>query len=252
MSRLPRSRSIDLTSLSLRRLTGRRRSRIRRLSLEGLESRALLSNVSWINASGGDWDTASNWSDDLVPGPNDNVTISLSSTETITHSLSNSDSVLSLTTNGSTVLKITNGSLSLGAGSSTLAGPVTVSSGATLSVVAGASVLVESAVSDAGAVTFSSGDQVSVYNSQVSVSGSLTASGTDFINDGGAPSIAFASSATLGGGGNTYGLPIDVPYTLVPSLAGNASFDQVYIAAGTISSGTLAPEPDRQQLEHEL
>ncbi len=35
-------------------------------------------------------------------------------------------------------------------------------------------------------------------------------------------------------------MPIYVPYTLVPSLAGNASFDQVYIAAGTISSGTLA------------
>ncbi len=116
----------------------------------------------------------------------------------------------------------------------------TVAAGGTMAVGANVPVLVESAVSDAGAVTFSSGDQVSVYNSQVSVSGSLTASGTDFINDGGAPSIAFASSATLGGGGNTFGLPIYVPYTLVPSLAGNASFDQVYIAAGTISSGTLA------------
>ena len=35
-------------------------------------------------------------------------------------------------------------------------------------------------------------------------------------------------------------MPIYVPYTLVPSLAGNTSFDQVYIEAGTISSGTLA------------
>ena len=31
-----------------------------------------------------------------------------------------------------------------------------------------------------------------------------------------------------------------MPYTLVPSLAGNTSFDQVEIEAGTISSGTLS------------
>ena len=48
------------------------------------------------------------------------------------------------------------------------------------------------------------------------------------------------STATLSGGTNTFNLPIYVPYTLVASLAGNASFDQVYIEAGTISSGTLA------------
>ena len=35
-------------------------------------------------------------------------------------------------------------------------------------------------------------------------------------------------------------MPIYVPYTLVASLAGNTSFDQVYIEAGTISSGTLS------------
>ena len=100
--------------------------------------------------------------------------------------------------------------------------------------------LVESTLSDAGAVTFSSGDQVTVYNTAISVSGSLTANGTNFINDGGAPSITFASTATLSGGSNSFNLPIYVPYTLVASLAGNTSFDQVYIEAGTISSGTLS------------
>ena len=35
-------------------------------------------------------------------------------------------------------------------------------------------------------------------------------------------------------------MPIYVPYTLVASLAGNTSFDQVEIEAGTISSGTLS------------
>ena len=35
-------------------------------------------------------------------------------------------------------------------------------------------------------------------------------------------------------------MPIYVPYTLVASLAGNTSFDQIEIEAGTISSGTLS------------
>ena len=102
-------------------------------------------------------------------------------------------------------------------------------------------VVVDSTLSDAGTVTFSSGDQVTVdYNQAITVSGGLTANGTTFINGGGSANITFTSTATLSGGSNTFSLPIYVPYTLVPSLAGNASFDQVYIEAGTISSGTLA------------
>ena len=79
-----------------------------------------------------------------------------------------------------------------------------------------------------------------MYNSAISVSGSLTANGTNFINDGGGSNITFTSTATLSGGTNTFNLPINVPYTLVPSLAGNTSFDEVEIEAGTISSGTLS------------
>ena len=77
MNRLPRSRSVDLTSLPLR-LTDRRRSRIRRPLIEGLEDRVLLSVDTWINSGGGDWDTGSNWSNG-VPGPNDIAEINLSS-----------------------------------------------------------------------------------------------------------------------------------------------------------------------------
>ena len=89
-------------------------------------------------------------------------------------------------------------------------------------------------------MTFSSGDQVTLASSSTSVSGSLTANGTTFINGGGGSNITFGPTATLGGGGNTFDLPVVVPYTLVPSLAGNASFTQVFIEAGTVSSGTLA------------
>ncbi len=117
----------------------------------------------------------------------------------------------------------------------------TVAAGATMAV--GPNVIVlansESTFSDAGAMTFSSGDQVTLTFTAISVSGGLTANGTDFINGNGG-NITFGSTATLAGGTNTFGLPIYVPYTLVPSLAGNTSFGQVYIEAGTISSGTLA------------
>ena len=78
-------------------------------------------------------------------------------------------------------------------------------------------------------------------SSATSVSGSLTANGTTFTNQcGGNSYITFTSTATLSGGTNTFNLPIIVPYTLVPSLAGNTSFDEVEIQAGTISSGTLS------------
>src|SRR5205814_464341 len=57
---------------------------------------------------------------------------------------------------------------------------------------------------------------------------------------GGGSTMAFTPTATLGGGTNTFNLTVSVPYTLVPSLAGNTSFREVDIQAGTLSSGTLA------------
>ena len=73
-----------------------------------------------------------------------------------------------------------------------------------------------------------------------SVSGSLTANGTTFINDGGGTNITFTSTATLSGGTNTFNLPISVPYTLVPSLAVNTNYlNDVNINPGTLPGGTL-------------
>ena len=94
--------------------------------------------------------------------------------------------------------------------------------------------------SDAGTMTFSSGDQVALYYTAPSVSGNLTANGTTFVNTGGGSNITFTSTATFSGGTNTFNLPIYVPYNLVSSLAGNTSFDQIEIDAGTISSGTVS------------
>jgi uncharacterized protein YlbG (UPF0298 family) len=271
MTRLPRSRSIDLTTLPLRRDKDRRRSRILRPSLEGLESRSLLSNVSWINPNGGDWDTGANWSTGQVPGQNDNVTISLSSAETITHSSSTGDSVLSLTTNSSTNLKIVNGSLSIGAGSSTFGGPVTVVQGASLNVGAGASVLLTDGqtITDNGMLSFANGDVMDFYSyngaSQIVVNGTMTATGDTFATTSGSAasvqvqpgghltaanttfnlnSLSINNASVYASGdltGDTFNMSIYVPYGDVQYLAGNAKFQQVYINANTLPSGqTLA------------
>ena len=186
--------------------------------------------------TGGDWDTPGNWVGGVVPTASNNVVINLTSSGTVTHSTGASDAVLSLTTNGNTALSIGSGSIALGNRSSTLAGPVTVGAAGALDVKAGASVLVESALTDAGTVSFSSGDAVTFASSATSVSGSLTANGTTFINECcGNSSITFTPTATLSGGTNTFNLPVSVPYTLVPSLAGNTSFDAVEISDGHAS-----------------
>jgi hypothetical protein len=83
-------------------------------TLEALEERALLSTVSWINPSGGDWDTPSNWSSNAVPGANDAVVINLPGA-IVTHSANIADSVYSLTSQDALVLS--GGSLSLAAAS---------------------------------------------------------------------------------------------------------------------------------------
>ena len=83
-----------------------------------LEDRTLLSTVTWINPSGGDWDTPSNWSTDALPGPSDDVVIDLLGI-TVTHSSSASDSVNSLTISSSqSALDISNGALALNTTSS--------------------------------------------------------------------------------------------------------------------------------------
>ena len=121
--------------------------------IEDLESRFVLSTIMWNTTTaptGGDWDTPGNWVGGNVPGPSNAVVIDLTSSGTVTHSTNAADSVLSLTTNSSTTLSLGDASITLGAGSSTLGGPVTVGAAGTLSVGASASVVVSSTLSDAG------------------------------------------------------------------------------------------------------
>ncbi len=77
-----------------------------------LEDRALLSTVTWISSSGGDWDTPSNWSTGAVPGPSDDVVIN---TPGLTVTVSGSDSADSLTSQAA--ISVNNGSLTLSSAS---------------------------------------------------------------------------------------------------------------------------------------
>ncbi|QJW97713.1 beta strand repeat-containing protein [Frigoriglobus tundricola] len=96
--------------------------------LEVLEGRDVPATVSWINASGGDWDTASNWSTGAVPGASDDAVLSVTGNVTVTHSTGAADAVRSIS--GTDALVLSGGSLSVSSNSD-YTGAVTLS-GATL------------------------------------------------------------------------------------------------------------------------
>jgi hypothetical protein len=69
--------------------------------VHSLESRTLLSTVSWDTTghpTGGDWDTAANWVGGVLPGPSDDTVIALTATGTVTHAQGAADSVHGVTT----------------------------------------------------------------------------------------------------------------------------------------------------------
>jgi hypothetical protein len=75
---------------------GRLRYGYTRATFEALENRVMLSIVTWTNTSGGDWDTAANWSGGTVPGAGDDVTIDVPGGVAITHSQNVIDAIHSL------------------------------------------------------------------------------------------------------------------------------------------------------------
>ena len=267
---------LDLASSRNRRLAARRRARRLSPVIEGLEDRVVMSTVNWVGPSGGDWDTAANWNPARVPTASDDAHINLDSAGTITLSSSKNDSVHSLATNSSTTVKVVNGSLSLGAGNSTIGGPVEVVSGATLSVNTGASVFIDNGqtitVNLGGAMTIGAAtvaiDNYGGTTQGITVGGTLTATGASFTTRygtgvGGNSSLTVPSkghliaantnfawdSFSLGDGsilkpgdlkGDTFNqTTITAPIGDVPLLAGNVVFADIDILPGSISSGTI-------------
>ena len=214
--------------------------------VEGLEDRTVLSTVTWVGTNGGDWDAAANWSPAGVPTSGDDVVIKPSSAQTITHTQNQADSVLSLTTNSYATLDLTAGSLTVGNGTSTFGGPITVGSAATMAMAAGASVTIPvgETLTDDGTLSFAAGDTVSLPGNccgtygQLVVAGTLNVAGTTF--NGGGPSITVDSGGTINPTGSTFNVVLVVPYNEVAALTNNVSFDQIEIESGTLSSGTLA------------
>jgi hypothetical protein len=89
-----------------------RKSRSYRPELLGLESRTLLSTISWLRPVDGDWANAANWAGGRVPGPSDDAVIPFAGI-TVTHA-GGTDTVVSLTSEAN--LDISAGSLQLRGG----------------------------------------------------------------------------------------------------------------------------------------
>ncbi len=128
--------------------------------IEPLESRVLLSTITWINSSGGSWNTASNWSGGVTPGSGDDVVINQPGNISITISASTAAHSLQLT--GDTLV-VSAGTLSLGADSA-------VNSGATLSETGG-NVSVTGSLINTGTISIAP-------PSQLTISGTFTQNGT--------------------------------------------------------------------------
>ncbi|MBI3465811.1 MAG: hypothetical protein HY000_22570, partial [Planctomycetes bacterium] len=76
-----------VSSLASRRVAKQGHPRLRELGVEGLESRSLLTAVAWDGGGGDlDWNNAANWSGDLLPAADDDVTINAAGDVTILHS----------------------------------------------------------------------------------------------------------------------------------------------------------------------
>ncbi len=141
------------------------------MTVEQLEDRVTPAAVSWTgNAGTLTWSDANNWSNDVVPGITDDVTISKANIGTINIGAS-AFAVDSLNDTTAPLVIASGGSLSLAAvpATSTFGQNVTVQSGATLTVGAGASVLLGPApygatqtLTDNGTLTFAAGDTVTL------------------------------------------------------------------------------------------
>ena len=102
-----------------------------KLRFESLESRQMLSAVSWVGGTTGLWDKAANWSTGAVPGASSNV--SIGSGATVTIQSGDAESIASLSTAAGSTLVMSGGSTaSLSVASASLAGNCTIAYGGIL------------------------------------------------------------------------------------------------------------------------
>jgi RHS repeat-associated protein len=203
-----------------------------------------IANV-WISSTGGDWDTASNWSLGHVPTAAENAVINLPGTYTVMHSVNDADSVNSL---------ISSESITFSGGSLTVATILQVNNAFTLSGSAVLAVGGNEYIGDTGTGTFtqtggqntcaglylgySAGDS-GFYS--LSGTGNLTVGGSEFVGNsgsgtfnqsGGTNTISSSNSLYLGNNSGSIG---------IYSLSGTGSlsvggYEQIgYSGAGTFT-----------------
>ena len=264
MGHSPRRGFIDTVMFRRRRGADRNRNTRLRPLIESLETRTVLSTIMWnttVAPTGGNWDAGNNWVGGVAPGASDDAVIDLTSAGIVTLSSNQGDAVHSLTTNSTTSF-VDSGTLTIGAGSSTLGGPVTVSLSSTLTIGAGASVVVGGGqtITDNGTLNVAANAVVALAaannsTTEIAVNGTLNATRAaifDIITR----QLAAHQRARHQDPGqsrryhhphrhSTFSLPLFVPYNDVATLAAgsNQSFHQIEIDAGTQSSGTVNLNP---------
>ena len=136
--------------------------------------------VDWINASGGNWNTASNWSTGGVPGSTSDVIIDFSGTYTVT--LDVNTTITSLTLGNSSGPQ----TLSVNGKTLTLNGP-------------GASTIDNNGVLDFNGGTLTGGGDLTVNGAFNWTGGTMSGSGTTSIASGGTLTLSGGSTKTLSG-----------------------------------------------------
>jgi hypothetical protein len=181
----------------------------------------------WVGSTSGDWNTASNWSGNAVPGSEDDVVINPGNSSTVITISSGTQTVKSL--QSSAVLQINTGaSLSLAA-ASTISGTLTLNGGTLL----GAGNLTLSGVTNASAGTF--GGTGTITNS-----GTMTVIGAVNLNQ----ALANTGTVLLSGAGgsltvNTSGVVTNEAGGLLDLRAGSIALASGATAPTMANAGTL-------------
>lgn len=186
-----------------------------------------MATTTWINTSGGDWGTASNWSNG-VPGPSDTAVIDGTGTGPITASGAQSVGTLVLNT-GSVTLTGSGNLLSVG-GTLEGGGDVTVANGATLSVGGIATAATIDVTGFASALVLNGTESSSVLGGVTANGGTLQIDGV-FDNTGNTLTVGGAGefSALSVGDGVTQSIYTSSGYEIAPAAL---------IDGGTIVSTT--------------
>jgi hypothetical protein len=232
----------------LRRLSQRvslsRPPRSSRPELLELESRTLLSAVTWLNPAGGDWDTVANWDAGRLPAATDDASIPFAGI-TVTHATGASDSVHSLTSAAG--LDLSSGHLAIGSPDEPAATPSQIDD---LFSVSGDGVLTLSNVALGGAGTVRNANVVNLTSSTLDVgldneAGMVHAGGATTLNhqadrplvNGPDATLDLRPAATLtvaGGFTNQGGITVGAGGTFTVSGG-------TFLQSGTVDgSGTLA------------